>query len=283
MMIRTLLGAKPPIATRLSPTHPLARGLAGAWLFSEGAGGIVCDASGHSHGGAFSGGPLWVPGRFGVEVAFDGIDDWITMGDCLDLGTDDVTLMAIVKYDAANQPDEWGGYRIGAIAGKGYLDDSGQGCGLLVYTNNHIAWEIDNQGIYCDVLSDSALNDGQHHIIVGVCDRSSTTGVRLYVDGMLQAQTADPTAFDGVALNGTKAFAVGSAQSEAGSWFWDYQGSVAAVCVWKRALADGEIRDLQVNPFAPFACRQSILPTGVSARSGHCDWHAWNLHHLPSL
>ncbi len=259
MLIKTSSRIEPPVAIGSNPGHPLARRLVGCWLFNEGSGRVVHDASGHHRNGDFSGGPFWSHGPFGRAINFGGSDDWISMGDYLDLGTDDVTVLAIVKYSAAAQPDEWGGVHFGAIAGKGHLDGAGRGYGLSVNNANQIYWQVRNQASNFTVPSDNALNDGQYHMAVGVCDRDNATGMRLYIDGLRQAATNNPTSIDGNDLNGSRAFAIGSRQTEIdGGWFWDFAGTIAAVYVWKRVLTESEIRQLHRDPFVLFAGRRSV-------------------------
>jgi len=256
-----------PVAAKSSLAHPLARVLAGCWLFNEAAGRTVHDVSGHGCHGSLSGDPVWAAGRFGRAIEFDGDDDWLDMGDRLDQGTDDITVCAIVRYSASSQPDDWFGTCLGAIVGKGHRDNNGKGYGLCVDTDNKISWEVHDQSTGYTIASDSALNDGCYHTAVGVCDRDSATGLRLYIDGIRQSATADPTGIDGHDLTGSRAFAVGSRQEENnGTWYWDFQGSVACVYVWRRVLSDAEISVLQRDPFALFAPRRSSAvlsaPTG---------------------
>ena len=42
------------------------------WLFEEGAGKVVKDASGNGHDGKFEGSPKWVKGKFGTGLEFPG-------------------------------------------------------------------------------------------------------------------------------------------------------------------------------------------------------------------
>jgi hypothetical protein len=263
MLTRVLSRRKPLVAVRSNPGHPLAYGLAGCWLLNEGAGRMARDVSRHRREGCFSGGPIWSPGAFGPEVKFEGSDDWISMGDCLDLGIGDVTVFAIVKYSVTSQPDEYNSSHLGAIVGKGHLDSTGRGYGLSVNTSNQIHWQIRNQASVFSVTSETSLNDGQYHLVTGLCDRDSSTGVRLYVDGTRQAATADPTPVNGEDLNGSGAFAIGSRQQESGTWFWDFAGSVAAVYVWNRVLAEAEIRLLQCDPFTLFTRGSAIALLGA--------------------
>jgi hypothetical protein len=259
MLTKTQSRIKPAVWAAVDPAHPLARGLAGCWLLNEGAGSVARDVTGCRRDGSLSGNPLWSPGSFGSAVEFDGADDWISMGDCLDLGVDDISVLAIIKYSAANQPDNWNGTRIGGVLGKGYLDGSGKGYGLLVETDNRLYWQVRNQANAFAATSDAALNDGRWHLAVGVCDRDDPTGVRLYIDGVLQNATANAMSLNGIDLNGSRAFAIGSRQEEnLGTWFWDFAGSVAMACVWKRVLSEAEIRRLQQNPFEMLAPRREV-------------------------
>jgi hypothetical protein len=255
---------KPPISAGLNPAHPLADRLAGCWLLNEGAGRVVRDISGQRHDGSFSGGPLWTPGAFGPAVEFDGNDDWISMGNCLNLGTDDITMLVLVQYSAAEQPEQWQGVHAGAVAGKGYLGSS-NGYGVSVSGGNKIGWQVRNQSTVFSITSDNVLNDGQWHVVIGVCDRDSATGLRLYIDGVRQSATADPTSIAGVNLTDTPAFAVGSRQDVSQSWAWDYLGRVGAVCVWKRVLTEDQIGQLQREPFALFARRRTAACFAVPA------------------
>lgn len=268
MLTRIQSKIEPGVSAQVNPDHPLARGLAACWLLNEAAGRVVHDASGQRHHGAFSGGPTWSIGASGRAIEFDGDDDWISMGNCLNLGTTDITVLALVRYSVANQPDLWGSTRAGAIVGKGYLDGGGKGYGLFVDTSNRVGFQVRNQATSRAILSDAALNDGRWHLIVATCARNSTTGLRLYVNGLLQSDIGDPTVLSGMALDGSRAFAIGSRQDQStGGWFWDFAGSVAMVGVWMRVLAEAEILELQRDPFRCFASRRVLaVPTGAAVR-----------------
>ena len=265
MMTTVSSKIKPPVATGPNSGHPLADRLAGCWLLNEGTGLVVRDLGAHRYNGSFSGGPSWQARPIGCLIEFDGNDDWISMGDCLDLGTDDVTVLAMIQCSAANQPDEWAGDHFAAIAGKGYLDGAGKGYGLYLY-NNRITWQVRNQATAFEVNSDNVLNDGRWHTAIGVCDRDSSTGLRLYIDGVRQNATADPTGINGVNVNGSRAFAIGSRQEEnGGTWWADFLGRVAAIMVWNRALMEAQIVELQSDPFALFARRRTAACFAVPA------------------
>ncbi len=58
--------------------------LVGWWRFDEGSGTVAHDTSGNSNDGTFNGDPQWVSGFIGGALEFDGVDDYVAIGD-LDL------------------------------------------------------------------------------------------------------------------------------------------------------------------------------------------------------
>jgi len=50
-------------------------GLVGYWKFDEGSGTTAMDSSGNGNTGTLNNGPLWVDGKYGKALGFDGVDD----------------------------------------------------------------------------------------------------------------------------------------------------------------------------------------------------------------
>src|SRR3989338_5701162 len=69
-------GAIALIANAAAPTA----GLVGYWLFNEGSGTTVQDSSGNSNTGTLVNGPIWVTGRYGPGLNFDGVNDYVDVG-----------------------------------------------------------------------------------------------------------------------------------------------------------------------------------------------------------
>lgn len=61
--------------------HAQIQGLVAAYSFDEGKGNIVRDYSGYNNMGALKSGPVWVEGKYGKGLFFDGIDDRVTIND----------------------------------------------------------------------------------------------------------------------------------------------------------------------------------------------------------
>ena len=70
---------KPPVGYGVDWGDPISRGLVGCWLFNEGAGNKVYDiAKGNT--GTLTNGPLWVPGKLGQTLKFDGASSYVSIG-----------------------------------------------------------------------------------------------------------------------------------------------------------------------------------------------------------
>jgi len=51
------------------------------WTFDEGSGDIAYDSSGNGNDGTLNGGPVWVVGKIGGALEFDGADDFVSVPD----------------------------------------------------------------------------------------------------------------------------------------------------------------------------------------------------------
>ncbi|MHC4494231.1 MAG: hypothetical protein ACYSYM_00240 [Planctomycetota bacterium] len=76
----------------------IAEGLVGYWPLDEGGGTTTADASGNGNDGTLNA-PKWDAGKFGSALNFDGVDDYVDLGNppILDFGTGDFTVSAWVK------------------------------------------------------------------------------------------------------------------------------------------------------------------------------------------
>ena len=82
-------------------------GLVASYSFENGAGTTATDVSGRGHPGTISGATWTSAGRFGNALVFDGVNDWVTVGDANDLDlTTGMTLEAWV-YPTALGSGVW--------------------------------------------------------------------------------------------------------------------------------------------------------------------------------
>ena len=61
----------------LCTTRIMTAGELGHWAFDEGSGTTVRDSSSKGNNGTLVNGPLWVDGKLGKALQFDGVDDYV--------------------------------------------------------------------------------------------------------------------------------------------------------------------------------------------------------------
>jgi len=150
--------------------------IAGMWLFDEGQGETAKDSSGNGNDGALMGGPVWVAGKIGGALQFDGSDDYVDCGadPSLDL-TEQLTLAAWMKHPPGTE-----GYTII----RNTEDDGIRQYSLLDYVSSGVT------SIYCDTPNGRenldwplTLDDDTWHHAAMVIDNIN---VELFVDGVGQ-------------------------------------------------------------------------------------------------
>ena len=69
----------------------------GLWLFDEASGDVAMDSSGNDNHGTIVNAPIWVDGRFGSALSFDGVGNCVETNQKLLNGVRDFTVVAWVK------------------------------------------------------------------------------------------------------------------------------------------------------------------------------------------
>lgn len=69
----------------------------GLWLFDEADGSDALDSSGNNNHGTIVNAPIWVDGRFGSALAFDGVGNCVNTNKKLLNGVREFTVVAWVK------------------------------------------------------------------------------------------------------------------------------------------------------------------------------------------
>ncbi|RKU33434.1 hypothetical protein C6496_21720 [Candidatus Poribacteria bacterium] len=69
----------------------------GIWLFDDGAGSVAMDSSGNNNHGTIVNAPIWVDGRFGGALGFDGTGNCVSTGQKLLNGRREFSVVAWVK------------------------------------------------------------------------------------------------------------------------------------------------------------------------------------------
>lgn len=228
----------PPGYFELNRESPAARGLVAWWppLGSRGTNRLREWFSGD--GGVFVNDVLYRQNAaLGSVTDYDGVNDRIEYGDVdrWDMGTSDFSISCWINFTAI-QPDDYEGTTLAILAGKGTVG-SIPGYSLFL-SNEEPAIQIRNAAFAsAQAQSPIAYNDGVNHLITGVCDRSSATGLKLYVDGVERAND-NPVAIGNI--DTPASFGFGSRQDLLSVWSWDYNGALGEARLYSRALTPGE-------------------------------------------
>jgi len=243
----------------LDRSHPLMNGLVGWWPMQEGAGLTAFDLSGQGNHGTLTNMDQttdWVVGRNGgASLDLDGSDDFIECGDIEETqGIGQLTLSCwaaltspllkdhclISKDDQSNR--SWSLVQLGAA---GSVDDN-----LRFILRTTSTYTIDS--------ADAAWpNDSEWHHAVAVYDGSNG---RVYIDGV---QSGSDTSATGTINSTSNTVKIGRRSDG----FGDTDGKIQDVRIWNRALTATEVRQLYLNPWAPFQQRNQVVVPTITAAS----------------
>lgn len=239
--------AKPPKGALLNRADPLAKGLAGAWLFSEGAGLSVRDSAGSNHG-TLTNGPTWGSGPYGKLLTFDASNDYISIPARTELlPTTAVTFAAIVRLNAAVD------FRCIAAAMTSY---GNYGWNFMVSSTGFLRWEVDTTGGIVTLNGTTSIV-GSHALVAGTYDGANT---RVYRDGKQENSSALTGTID---YGSPPTFVIGVRFPSEALYYWN--GTQTAAWLWNRALTARDMRDLAADPFRMFRRRQVLAPAAAPA------------------
>ncbi len=145
-------------------------GLVAAWSFNEGTGTEADDRSSNSHVATLQGAG-WSPGKYGSGVAFDGIDDYVSVADAeaLDL-TSALTVLAWVYPDVSNDPRTL--LRKEASGGLAYS--------LSLTSDSKVRLQINIGGTVSSVTGSTVVLDEEWTHVGGTYDGSQ---IKVWVNG----------------------------------------------------------------------------------------------------
>lgn len=88
-------------STGIAPAKIDMKTVAGAWTFDEGAGDVAKDSSGNCEDGRING-AMWVDGKSGKALSFDGASDYVEVPDIPDLNPQEAMSMGCWVYITGN-------------------------------------------------------------------------------------------------------------------------------------------------------------------------------------
>ncbi len=219
--------SKPPKGSQLDFSHRLNKGLVGFWLFNEGHGNKAYDLSRNKNTGTLTNMELpatavsgWNPGRKGIGLNFDGVDDYATLGS----NTFTLTDFSISAWINMSKAPNGYGTIVGSQVGGNYELDVITDRRLLAYSQGGL-------------FSSDYLNLNQwYHIVLA----KNSNGSYLYINGILDASNANTTTIN--------------TKLQLGRWNTSqyFPGSIDDVRIYKRALTAQEVLQLYKESYCMF-------------------------------
>jgi hypothetical protein len=216
-----------PANTGLGPT--------GFWKFDEGIGTTALDSSGNGITGTLVNGPVWSPGKSGSALMFNGVTNYVDLGN-----------PAALQLTGAMTAAAWVNTR--TLARNGRIIAKSAGGGLLGWSLNvetynvfefSIARDVNTQ-VWVDGIGGVPLNTWVH--VAGVYEPG--VAMRIYINGTLSnSQTVGiPTSQFNAPVNvqiGSLADGVSGACSNC-----RFDGTIDDVRIYNRALTTAEVLQL---------------------------------------
>ncbi len=221
-------------------------GLIAHWKFDEGGGTVAYDSVG-GNDGSLVGGPVWTSGRIGGALDFDGVDDYVDVGDPADDSLDfeagdSFSISAWIKTDDEN----------GQIVYKRKYTGVGgyqEGYRLRLLWNLLFGIE-DTSGNGISILGDTMVADDQWHHVVAVRD-TATDKLYLYLDGSSDATPVTDPTIETLATD--RSLEIGRADSTVSPYLSYHDGKIDDVRIYERALSAEEVQQLYLAGAGPIS------------------------------
>ncbi len=218
-----------------------------AMPFDEGSGTTANDYSGYGNNGTLTNGPTWVAGKYVNGISFDGVNDYVRLGNVLNWpSTNSMTISAwINRRNVTNNAT--------IISKKTSNSSTTPGYSLF-------QWSAANGGNTCFYISDgvgqyetctpdnSTIDLNQWHFIAVTFDRvNGRAGSSIYIDGVNSEQSSyevgNPSTLGAVSNN--ESLCIGTAPVGAGSCTTtqlQFPGTIDNVRIYAKAQSQAEIQ-----------------------------------------
>jgi len=235
---------KPQQGFVIDRDHPLMAGIVGWWPFVEKSGLVAKDYSSSKNNGTLMNGPVWTAENAGSALKFDGVTDYVNLGNPSVLNLDDIifTASAWVRTSV-------GGYVVSK--GGGNVSPSG---GWTLGTEAILTKVSSASNAYTRINSATITDNKWHHICaVGKYSTSGTSGQAFdyYTDGVLTngAETNVQATYSSSSISAV----IGARSYSGGIATPSFNGMISDVRIWNRGLSASEIKLLYDKPLIGFA------------------------------
>lgn len=229
----------------------MARGLVGCWLMNEGAGTLVFDASGNGRHITMSGmngtSGGWITSTVGPALRFDYSNDYaITPANFPAFGLGDFTVAILFRADSVHHTNN-------CIVSQGTYND-----GWIIYNFND-DWRFYIGGQYMTITAYESTSPEYSRLTWMFIGRANDQ-MFVYRDGLSAQFTGDSISGASVNMDATYGLRLGARGTSKAERFFD--GDIAAVHFFHRALSAAEIASLYTDPYQMFRRGNPVILGG---------------------
>ena len=238
---------KPMLGLQINWAQSISKGLVGYWLMNEGSGNKVFDLSGNNETGTIDATGLWVPGKFGSCVKFDGADTRIALG---------TGISGIIAVPGAD-------FTLSAWVNVSGFPENNSGNIFCVHTQAPLVlmWRRDGSGehfdCHVDYVTSDALTEGSDigdaavtgvwtHVVA--VHHSATKVSDIYVNGIEESYLSQTAGVGARADRSGEDITIGNDNTTVAT----FNGLIDLPMIWNRALTASEIALLHREPFCMF-------------------------------
>jgi hypothetical protein len=226
------------------------------WHFNEGSGNITTDSCSGITGYILGSNITWINGKYGKSILFNGIDNYVNVGNKLNQSFDNFSIYAWVKANlpsadyqtfVGREINYQGTYFWNFALAK---DSVNQGYPESSYFNLFDNGNQNVVGTYFTPQYDT-ISDGSWHLLVGTFE-GATQNMSLYYDGNI---VTSAIATNSNILSSTDYFLMGSAfNSDISNFAYFLNGSLDDVAVFNKVLTPTEIANFYNPTPQNFTC-----------------------------
>jgi len=218
---------------------------AAAYHFDAGSGTALADSSGSGHTGTLVNGPTWTTGKYNGGLAFDGSNDYVSVGDVAQMdGLSAITVSTWVKF-AANGGGASETHLIDKSQCNGVPNGGPWELGVSLFRSHKAEFVVyprngSPSAYIASGSSGTSVDDGTWHFVTGLYDGSSLS---IWVDGNLENSRSAA----GLTLASTQ-FGIEFGGRCNGYYQYPFRGTLDDVRIYGRALTPSEIAADMATP-----------------------------------
>lgn len=238
---------QPPIGTQLNRSHSLSQGMIGCWPLNEGGGQKAINYSQPNKNGTLSNGAVFKQTNFGNCANIDATNDYIEVGSgkypLLKNNKWSGCAMIYVTSGNGRVMANWdttvaGGWEFGVTV------FAAQKLGVILTDANGVGY------FGRDITGTISLNTW-YFVSFSYDGSAAVTGIKLYVNGVLQPMTDRMNGSGDPGTLGDTDFMIGARKS-GGAVVGSLSGTINSVYLWNRVVTETEMMQLYLNPYQMF-------------------------------